>query len=311
MITRKEFYFKSSNGYSDIYSAIWLDENKKQYKGIIQLVHGMSEHILKYENFACFMASNGFIVCGNDHIGHGRSVKNKDEFGYFGEGKYNYVKLVKDIRRLNLKIKKMYPYLSITLIGHSMGSFLARDYTYRYPNSIDRSIFIGTSGNNPLLLGGLKMCDFKIKTGKGKERGYFVNKLAFGSYNSKYENVKTEFDWICSDENVVKKSMEDDKFGFIFTYAGYYDLFRVLKTVSSNKWYKGLDKRIPILLMAGKDDPVGNYGKGVTEVYKKLIKQNIDTEIILYNGMRHEILNEKNKFKVYNDILNWIYKKYK
>ena len=309
MITRKEFNFNSSDRISNIYGCIWIDENKTEYKGIIQLIHGMAEHILRYENFACFLASKGYVVCGNDHIGHGRSAKNIDDLGYFGEGKYNYVKLIKDIHHVNVMVKNMFPKLPITVIGHSMGSFLGRSFVYRYPEYIKSAVFIGTSGSNPLIATGIKICSIKMDRGKGKERGNFVNKLAFGAYNSRYENKNTDFDWICSDDNVVNEFIEDEKCGFIFTYAGYNDLFSVLKEVSSKEWYKGFDKRIPVLLVSGSEDPVGNFGKGVREVYRKLKKESVDTDIIIYKGMRHEVLNEKNKFKVYSDIEKWICKK--
>ena len=306
MITRKEFFFNSYNGISKIYSVVWVDETIKIHKGIIQLVHGMSEHILRYEDFANFMAEKGFIVCGNDHIGHGKSVSCNDDLGYFGEGEYNYLSLVEDVKTVTLKIKNMYPNLSVTLIGHSMGSFIARKYSTMYPRYIDRAIFIGTSGAKHFLDFGIFFCKMKMLLGKGRQRGHFVNKLGFGAYNSKFENVKTDYDWICSKRSIVKDFVEDEKCSFIFTYAGYYDLFRLLKDISSINWYKKFDRNIPVLLLAGKNDPVGDYGKGVIEVYRRLKKEGVDVKIVLYKNMRHEILNEKNRVKVYCRIYQWI-----
>ena len=308
-IIKKEFYFKSSNHISNIYSVIWIDENLKEYKGIIQIVHGMAEHIIRYEDFAKFLASNGFIVCGNDHIGHGKSVNHKSEFGYFGEGEFNYLKLVKDIKKLNNIVSNKYNNLSTILIGHSMGSFLARDYACRYPKNIKCSIFIGTSGKNKLIDIGRKLCSIKIKKGIGNKNSKIMDKIAFGNYNTKFRNNKTNFDWLSSDEKVVKDFINDENCAFIFTYAGFYDLFTALKMVSSNSWYRKFNKKMPVLLTSGNMDPVGNYGKGVKEVYKKLKKNNANVEIKLYENMRHEILNEKNKINVYNDILNWINQK--
>lgn len=304
-IVRKEFEFKGAGG-GEIFACLWYDSGRKKFKGVLQLAHGMCEHILRYEEFAVFLAKEGFAVCGNDHMGHGRSAESEEDLGYFGE-RHGWHNLIEDMDYLNRFMKKRYPDIPYILIGHSMGSFLAREYVYEHPKKIDEAIFIGTSGGNIFADFGILLSEIGISLFGKKKKGHIVNKIAFKPFGKKFAPNRTDFDWLSSDESVVDRFIEDEKCGFEFTFEGYRDLFILLKRISRVKWARGIRKNMPILLIAGKDDPVGDYGEGVKKVFFRLKRAGCkDVSLRLYPNTRHEVLNEKVKYKVYRYILKWL-----
>ncbi len=305
-IVRKEFNFEQAASTLKSYACLWYDEGTLKKRGVIQIAHGMAEHILRYEEFAVFFAKQGFIVCGNDHRGHGQSVEEEKDLGFFGE-ENGYENMILDMHYLLSFMKKRYPGLPYVLLGHSMGSFLAREFVYEFPGTVDGAVFVGTSGGNPFIDIAIALSERGIKLGGAHGRGHSVNKLAFGPFNLKFLPKKTDYDWICSDEAVVEDYIEDPKCGFIFSYAGYRDLFMLLKKISQEEWAEGVPKELPMLLLSGKDDPVGDYGKGVEKVYNRLRESGCQrVEMKLYEGARHELLNERNKSHVYRFLLKWL-----
>lgn len=306
-IVRKEFNYVSADCLNNIYACLWTEESAENYKGIVQISHGMAEHILRYEDFAMFLAEQGYLVCGNDHLGHGNTATNDSDLGFFGDecGSWNY--LIHDMHYLMEFIKDRYPNIPYFILGHSMGSFLAREFVFRYGSDINGAVFLGTSGGNILIDVAIALSNRGIKIKSTREKGYSVNKLAFKPFNIKFRPIRTDFDWISSDEKVVDKFVADKKCGFVFTYAGYRDLFELLKCISKEKWAEGIPKKLPILLLSGDNDPVGDYGKGVEKVYERLLNSGCENVVMkLYEGGRHEMLNEKNKNLVYRFILKWL-----
>lgn len=311
-IIRKEYSIPSKTGVTDLFIRCWYPEN--EVKAIFQITHGMAEHGERYEDFASFLCSKGFAVFVDDHAGHGKSVKSDDDLGYFGEeGGWNA--LVEDEKQVTELAEKEFPDLPVIFYGHSMGSFIGREYLRRYSASDSRikaAIICGTAGKNPAAPIAIALAGAVVKLKGSKHKSNFINNLAFGTYNKKIPNARTAFDWLSTDNDQVDKYIADKYSGFLFTAAGFKDLFTILSVVSSEGWYKQMNKELPILLTAGEDDPVGAYGKGVTEVYNGLKAQGCkDVVLKLYPGMRHEIHNEKENAKVYEDLAAYALSKIK
>lgn len=306
IINKKEFSFKSSSNLCDIFAYSYFPDKDVELKGVIQIAHGMAEHHERYEDFIEFLNSNGYAVYINDHLGHGKSVSNDDQLGYFGE-KDGYLTLVDDMKKLTNIISKECPDLPVILFGHSMGSMLARIYTEKYGKNLKATIYCGTCGSNPAAKPGISIVKAIAKIKGDHHRSEFINKLAFGSYNKKFAPQRTAFDWLTTDNEIVDKYINDPYCGFLFTTYGYRDLMNMIVVINRSDWYTSVPLELPIYLIAGEDDPVGNYGKGVNEVYGGLVDtKHTDVSIKLFRGARHEILNEKNKEEVYKNILSWL-----
>ncbi len=304
---KKEFTFSSVSSLADIHCASYFPQNG-EVKGIIQIAHGMAEHLERYEAFADVLCENGFAVYINDNLGHGQSVKNKDELGYFG-AKDGWKNFVEDCHKLTEIIKKENEGIPVFFFGHSMGSFVARAYSLKYADEIQGAIYCGTSGPNPAAGAGITLTNIIAKLKGDHYRSKVIDKIGFGSYNSKFEG-RTAFDWLSRDNEQVDKYIADDMCGFLFTTYGYRDLFSILSYVSSKEWFNGLSKELPVLIISGAMDPVGDYSKGIDKVcdlLKNAGKNNV--EKILYPNARHEILNEKACFDtVCKDLIAWIEK---
>ncbi|MCD8095294.1 MAG: alpha/beta hydrolase [Ruminococcus sp.] len=307
--------------------------------GVVQISHGMCEYIERYTEFMSFLADNGFVVCGNDHLGHGDTADTEEELGYFSE-ENGWQNAVEDLYTLTKLMKKRYPDKPYFLIGHSMGSFFARAYALRHAHQCSAYIFIGTAdsygskvkkvfrpnGETKLKIDGLdKKLDAAddsvataaiefllgqaeaIKKLKGDNyRSERLNKLMFGKYNEKIEDSQSEYDWISRDRDIVEKYAADPLCTFKFTVNGYINLLSALWYVSNEKWYSNLPKDIPMLLLAGTADPVGDYSEGVKKVYEKLCDYRCEASLKLYEGARHELLNEINRQEVYGDVLEFL-----
>ncbi len=273
-------------------------------KAVLQIAHGMAEHIDRYDGFARFMAEAGYAVYGDDHRGHGKTGRAAGTMGKLGE-REGYRLVTDDMKRLTDIAKGEHPGLPVILLGHSMGSFLARHYAALYSDGIDGLIIMGTSGKNPGASVGIKLVNL-ISRFKGEDhRSAFVNNIGFGTYNKRFEG-RTEFDWLSADRDNVDRYMQDDGCGFCFTLSGFRDLFSVLRAVSSDGWAQSIRKDLPVFIVSGADDPVGGYGKGVREVYDRLVRAGVKSVgIKLYEGMRHEILNDRCRDEVFADIRSW------
>ena len=304
---KKEFTFPSVSGLADIHCASYLPENG-DIKAVLQIAHGMAEHLERYEKFASALCDKGIAVYINDHLGHGKSISSESELGYFGK-KEGWKHFVEDCHKLSLIAKEENADKPFVFFGHSMGSFVARAYALKYGSEINGAVFCGTSGPNPAAGAGIVLTKLITKIKGDHHRSKLIDKIGFGTYNSKFED-RTAFDWLSRDNAEVDKYIADPLCGFLFTAPGYGDLFGVLSHVSSKDWFNGLSKELPVLIISGDMDPVGEYGKGVRKVEQMLKdagKKNLET--ILYKDARHEILNESACFdKVCQDVITWVEK---
>lgn len=302
---KNEFTFKSVSGLADIHAASYMPENKDSIKAVIQIAHGMAEHLERYEAFADVLCENGFAVYINDHLGHGQSVSSKEELGYFGE-KDGWKNFVEDCHKLLEIAKSENPGKPYIFFGHSMGSFVSRSFSFKYANELSGAVFCGTSGPNPAAGIGSAVASLIGKVKGSHYRSKFIDGLAFGAYNKQFEG-RTAFDWLSRDNEQVDKYIADELCGFLFTAYGYRDMFSLLQSVSDKNWFENYSKQLPVLIVSGDKDPVGNYGKGVKQVYDGLKAAGKDNVTMhLYKDARHEILNEKAAFDaVCKDIISW------
>lgn len=311
-VLRKEFSIPSKSGVADVFARCWYPSDEKP-KAVVQIAHGMAEHGERYEDFAAFLCSKGIAVLVDDHVGHGKSVKSDDDLGYFGEN-FGWDAFVEDERAYTELIAAEFPETPLIFFGHSMGSFIAREYIRRYGTDerLKAAVICGTSGKNPASGIAIPLAGTIAKVKGSRHKSTFIDKVAFGTYNSKIDKPETSFDWLSTDKNEVEKYVADKYCGFLFTAAGYKDLFTILHSVSGKDWYKAVTNDLPLLIISGEDDPVGAYGKGVKQVYNDLKDAGKkDVTIKLYKGMRHEILNEVDRKVVYEDVAAWVLSKIK
>ncbi len=302
----REITFPSSTGLGDIFVREWLVDDPK---AIIQMVHGMAEHGERYAEMAEYFNTQGFSFVIDDHMGHGKSISEgkEENQGYFGEEDGD-VHLVEDEAILTDLLKEEFPEVPVILFGHSMGSFIARRYTAFYADKLAGAVFCGTAGRNPALKIGYALAKSERKKKGSHHKSTRIDKLAFGSYNKKTER-RTNFDWLTKDEEIVDKYIADPLCGFLFTVAGYMDMFKLLMFVNDKSWYAKVPNELPMLVTGGWDDPVGAYGKGLQEVYAHLrASGHSKTDMNLYKGDRHEIHNETDRQTVYEDLVKFFNK---
>ena len=300
--TQREKRFPSATGLCDIRYRMWVPEEPH---AALQIAHGMAEHIDRYDAFASFLAENGVLVYGNDIAGHGRSIRDGMPKGYFGD-QNGWDAVVQDMRTMRDLVKADYALgIPFVLLGHSMGSFLARTYAGRDGADFDAFVFSGTAGSNPVLGIGKWLARREIRKTGGKEPSITLFNMSFGSYNKAFRPNRTTNDWLSRDEAKVDQYVADENCGYPFTAYAMYDLFTGLTEISNEKWAARVPKR-PILMISGAKDPVGGAGKGVKQVYGWLKKTEHAAELKLYEDGRHEMLNEINRKDVYNDILLFV-----
>ncbi|MDO5602678.1 MAG: alpha/beta hydrolase [Oscillospiraceae bacterium] len=285
----------------------WLYEAEETApKAVVQLSHGMCEYIGRYEAFIEFLVEEGFAVCGNDHLGHGETSGTQGIDGYFA--KENGAEcVIQDLRSVTKLAQQRWPGLSIFLLGHSMGSFLARKYAAEDAEALAGLILSGTGGPNPAAGPGMALTRlFSVFKGD-TYRSAFINKLAFGAYLKRIDQPDTPYDWITRDKEIVKKYAADPKCTFVFTLNGFHEMMKTLKEVNRKDWGARLPKELPVLLFSGTGDPVGQYGEGVRTVYENLKRGGVkDVTLKLYPDGRHEMLNEINRQEVYQDVCGWL-----
>lgn len=300
---KKEFTFPSADKKTVIHAEEWLPEG--EVRGVVQIVHGMCEHIERYDDFASFLSKNGFYVTGNDHLGHGQSVTGTEKLGYFEDGMQSGA-LIKDMRQLHLMTAERFPGVPYFILGHSMGSFLTRRYIAKYGEELAGALILGTGYTPyPALAFGMRLCRITA-SGKGEEvRSKAVQNLAFGNYNRSFRPARCDYDWLTKEEEVVDRYLQDPYCAYRFTVNGFYGLFR-------NIWFAQKEvgstpESLPVCILSGSEDPVGSNGKGVVKVFREMEKAGVrDLYIRLYPGDRHEILNETNRLEVYEDIKDWL-----
>ncbi len=308
MIKKEEFTFDSRDGRNKVHAICWVPEGEAI--GILQIVHGMAEHVDRYDEMARFFAEKGFVVTGEDHLGHGKTVPEGGTFGYFCKQDPATV-AVRDVHRLKKITQEKYPGLPYIILGHSMGSFMLRNYLFRYGSGIQGAVLCGTGYvPQPLITLGLMIARVQGLLLGDKHVSGLLDKIAFGAYGKNIKNPKTKYDWLASDEEVVDKYMKDPLCGFTFTVNGFKMMFTLIMRSNIAENLQKMPKEIPVLFLSGEEDPVGDYGKGVKKAYSDFEKADMKRiSMKLYAGSRHEIFNEKNKGEVCEELYPWMLKR--
>ena len=302
---KQEFYYPSGDGQTKIHGIVWRPE--MDVKAVLQICHGMVEYIDRYNDFAQYLAERGVCVVGHDHLGHGKSVQSEEHLGFFHESHGNkYV--ITDIHRLRRMTEKDYAGVPYFMMGHSMGSFLLRQYLTMRAEGLAGAIIMGT-GYMPhgLLAAGQMVCRTIAAVKGWQYRSEFMNQLGMGGYNKQFEPSESTKDWITSDEEMRKKYEADPLCSFTFTVNGYYQMFEGMKVLTKKNAMDKIPGSLPVLFVSGAEDPVGSNGEGVARVFRKYERAGIqDVKMKLYTKGRHEILNESNREQVYEDLYQWM-----
>lgn len=271
-------------------------------KGLFHVVHGMTEYIGRFDGFMRAMAEDGYITFGYDHLGHGATANDKSELGYIAP-KDGWKLLVDDVFLFGNEIRKCMDgeKLPFILMGHSMGSFIVRLAAAKY-NHYDKLIVMGTAGPNPAAGVGIALSGLLKKIKGDHNYSAFIYKMAFGAYNKGFEDENDKYAWLSVNKDNRDAYRADPHCTFLFTISAMQDLIRLNKYCNDAIWFKTIDKQKPILLVAGGEDPVGEHGKGVEKVYEMLKMSGADVQIKLYDGYRHEILNDFCRDEVIADI---------
>ena len=304
--TVNSFTHPSSDGKHNLTGVVYCPDGEA--RGYFQVVHGMCEHIGRYERFMSQMADEGWICFGYDHLGHGKTAADPSEFGYIADKK-GYELLIDDVKRFADAVISKYtaekgvsgPYV---LMGHSMGSFIVRLATAKY-KSPDKLIIMGTGGKNLLASPGLLIISLIKAFRGGHHISTLVQKLAFGNYTERFEGTDPSR-WLSTSQERLSAFHEDKLSGFRFTVSAMKDLVRMNRDCNLGRWYKNMPTSLPVLLVSGEDDPVGNYSKGVLEVEEGLKKQGVPVKCVIYKGARHEILEDFTHDDVVRDILSFV-----
>lgn len=302
---RTDFYF-DSHGAGKIHGCRWTPEG--QPKAVLQIVHGIAEYVERYDDFAAFLNSHGILVVAEDHMGHGKSFQNGGTQGYFDGG---WFAAVDDSYELLERTREEFPELPYVLFGHSMGSFMARTILGRYPDSgISAAIICGTGWQpEAVLTMGIGACRLVCRFGDERKPNEKLQGVVFGSYNSRVEHPRTPFDWLSRDKKIVDAYAADPLCGFTASAGLLRDMLTGIRYIQREETLAAMDQNLPVFFIAGGDDPVGSYGKGVrqtAEAFRKAGMKHVSQRI--YPLCRHEILNEINRGEIYEDILHWLQK---
>ena len=299
MIEIRVIRIPSSDGKHKLYCRLFTPVGEA--KGLFHVVHGMAEHIRRYEGLMREMAERGYICYGFDNLGHGCTAESESELGCIEKWEY----MVEDVQTVTRLMKKKFgKSLPCFLLGHSMGSFIAR--CAANPNYWDKVIFMGTGGPNPASDAGLALIKAKIKKHGGWAEAHDIEKLIFGGYSIRFKDEHDVLAWLSTKKELRDKYRADKYCSFHFKLSGYYTLVKLQSICNRKTWFKHISGDLPVFLVSGSDDPVGSYGKGVTAVYNGLKKQGKDVRMKLYDGFRHEILNDSCSDEVIEDILAFI-----
>lgn len=301
---KEEFFFESRDGVSKIRAMRWIPDETP--KCIVQLVHGMAEHIERYDEFACFLASKGILVTGEDMLGHGKSVTSGN-YGYFCK-KDPATVVVRDIHKLKKLTQEQYPGIPYYIFGHSMGSFILRNYLFMYGKGINGAIIAGTGMLPKVVVNALKaVVSIVCLFGGESKPSKFIDNMAFGTYLKKIPNPRTPSDWLTKESAVVDEYIKDPLCGFTFTGNGFKTMADLLLRLNKTSNVAKMPVTLPVLIVSGKEDPVGDYGIGPKKVYDQFVSEGMQkVSIKLYDDDRHELLNETDKLTIFNDLYEWI-----
>ncbi|MBQ7614274.1 MAG: lysophospholipase [Butyrivibrio sp.] len=308
MVRKEELTYKSRDRQTTLHAIRWIPEGEPV--AILQIIHGMQEYVDRFDEFANYLAERGILVIGNDHLGHGQSVGDKGTYGYFCKNDPATV-LVRDAHRLKKMTQEDYPGVPCFILGHSFGSFIAREYITRYGTGIKGAIIQGTAykstGTVNSLAGLVNFLQFVMGE---KYRSSMVNNMAFKGYLRRIPDHKTNFDWLSHNEESVQKYIADPACNFVFTLNGFKTMADILKRIQDKDRMEDIPKDLPVLITAGKEDPVGDYGeapKRLFSIYTNELKMT-HVELKLYDDMRHELQQEIGREKVFADQYEWIKK---
>lgn len=307
-MVKKDFKFPSADGKTDIYGVIWIPDTNPI--AILQISHGVTEYILRYEKFAEYLTSRGFVVVGNDDLGHGYSIAPNSAPMYFGpKGSWEWA--VKDLHTCYTLTKKQFPDIPYCLLGFSMGSFLVRHFLINYPNDVDAAILMGTGQMASLSLKlGLAVANSEAKKFGEDKPTPKIDSLTFDNYNKIFAPTRTRYDWLCSSNEAIDKYIAEPLRGKSFSSGLFRELLSGMAFTSKQKNIAKMNINLPILLISGDKDPVGGCGKGVKRTYDSFKKAGIhDVSIKLYPNLRHDILHEDCYESVYLDFYKWMLNK--
>lgn len=302
---KKEFYYGSADGQTGIHAVAWIPEGKPVC--LLQIVHGMAEYADRYDRLAVFLAGNGILVAGNDHLGHGKSVGTDHPYGFF-TGRNAPDVVVEDVHGLRRRLQKKYPDLPFLIMGHSMGSFILRNYLCVHGEGLDGAIIMGT-GMQPegVLRFSRRLVKVLTVLQGEKHKSGLINALAFGSYNRRIRHPATPMDWLSRDREEVAKYNADPLCGFTFTLNGFGTLFALIARLYEPRRLERMPKELPVMFMAGREDPVGDYGRAVERVYTSFRQMGMrNVSLKLYENDRHELVNEADRKLIWKDIREWV-----
>ena len=298
---RTDGYFDSC-GAGKIHYCTWSPEAEPM--AVLQIIHGIAEFVERYDGFARYLNSLGYVVVAEDHMGHGKSVNGVR--GYFHGG---WFAAVEDSMQLMRRTRKEYPLLPYVLFGHSMGSFMARTILCKYPDSgISAAVICGTGWQPRAILPvGIETCRMICRKSGEQIPSEQLDRMIFGGYNKKVEHPRTKFDWLSRDQKSVDDYIAHPLCGFTVSAGLMQDMMMGIRYVEDPRNLAVMKKELPVFFIAGGDDPVGNYGKGVHQAenaFRKAGMKNVACRI--YPLCRHEILNEINKEEIYEDVAQWL-----
>lgn len=305
MVTRK-ITFKSFDE-KQLHLVNWKPEQNTKIKGVLQIVHGMAEHILRYEKLAELFCQNGFVVYGHDQRGHGKSLGKDDVVGFIAE-ENGWEVYLRDVHAVNQYIQKENQDIPIFIMGHSMGAIIVSAYRQKYDNHAVKGYILSALAFEQGLLSNLGIGVASIqKLFKGKiSKANLHNSLSFGAFNKPFKPNRTVYDWLSRDEHEVDKYIADNACGAVFTVQFFNDLLHGLKGIYQKENLERINNTIPVLFFAGTEDPVSGGPKKFNQTKMILEKYTEDVRAMLYEGGRHEMLNETNRGEVMEDVLNWV-----
>lgn len=304
MSVSREFTYPSSDGAHTVHAREWRP--RRELRGVVQIVHGVAEHVGRYDHVAQFLTLHGFLVCGEDHLGHGRTAED-GKYGYFAP-KDGWNLVVRDVRRLRELQGEKYPGVPYVMLGHSMGSFLTRTYLIQYPGTVDGAVLSGTGQESALLVALGKGLAGLLCRGKGPDYvSDLVYDLSLGAYNRSFRPNRTSRDWLSRDEAMVDTALQDPCCTFKPTVSMFRDMMGGLQFIADRKNLSCMDRETPVCFVSGDRDPVGSMGRGVRRVARMFRNAGCrDVTVKLYPGGRHEMFNELNRQEVMEDLLAWL-----
>ncbi len=301
----RTFTFRSCVAGEKLFAALYLPETAP--RAVLQIAHGMAEHSGLYEPLCRYFASRGFAVAINDHLGHGKSISSGALYGHFGD-EGGLMNVVEDMRNLQCTVRAEFPQLPYFLLGHSMGSFLAREFAASYGGSLSGAVFMGTGEGlpGPVWKAERAYLDFLKRTRGGRAHLPYLAKIATGGYNRHFRPNRGPYDWVTSKPEEADRFDADPLCGFPLTVQGYIDLGALLQRINTEDWYARVPQSLPILLISGKDDPVGGMGAGVERIAKKLRATDHRVTMKLYPNIRHALHTEVNSAEVFADLYGFL-----